>query len=279
MKLNPKHAMVVLSGGQDSTTCLGWALNNFEMVHCITFDYGQTHAIELEASRRVVEHFERTLDVAFKATIPHTIVKLGPILVSTSPLVNRQEQLETYTDHASMEAIIGDRVEKTFVPLRNPLFLTVAANHAVAAGCGVLVTGVCQADNANYPDCTEHFIDLMGDAINEALGFNNFKTENWLEIETPLMNLSKAESIALALTLPHTYAALAYSHTAYDGKYPPTGSDHASILRAHGFEQANVPDPLVLRAVGEGLMDLPETANYSLELVERAVDRVNGVVD
>lgn len=263
MKLNPKHAMVVLSGGQDSTTCLGWALDNFDCVHCITFDYGQTHAIELEASRRVVEHFERTLDVAFKPTIPHTIVTLGPVLKSTSPLVNRQEQLETYTDHASMEAIIGDRVEKTFVPLRNPLFLTIAANHAVEAGCGVLVTGVCQADNANYPDCTQAFIDRMQLMINEALGNSDISTPVLLKIETPLMNLSKAESIKLALTLPFTYDALAYSHTAYDGKYPPTGSDHASILRAHGFAEAGVPDPLVLRAWSEGLMDLPATANYA----------------
>lgn len=256
MELNPKHAMVVLSGGQDSTTCLGWALDKYERVDCITFDYGQKHRIEIDAARDVRKFLEQKFDTV----VPHTVVTLGPILLSSSPLTNAGVELETYTDHESMEGIIGDRVEKTFVPLRNPLFLTIAANHAIAAGCGVLVTGVCQADNANYPDCTQDFINLMSDAINEALGAP--VGEDYLTIETPLMDLSKAESIALALTLPFTYDALAFSHTAYDGTYPPTSKDHASILRAHGFEQAGVPDPLVLRAHREGLMELPLTVNY-----------------
>lgn len=256
MRLNPMHAMVVLSGGQDSTTCLGWALENYADVNCITFDYGQKHRIEIDAARAVGGFFrEKT-----KRTIPQEVVTLGPILLSSSPLTNPGEQLETYANHDEMEGIIGDRVEKTFVPLRNPLFLTIAANHAIAAGCGVLVTGVCQADNANYPDCTQDFIDFMSDMINVALGAPY--DENYLTIATPLMDLSKAESIALALTLPHTYDALAFSHTAYDGTYPPTSKDHASVLRAHGFEQAGVPDPLVLRAYREGLMPLPLTMNY-----------------
>ena len=259
MKLNPTFAMVVLSGGQDSTTCLGWALNNFDRVACVTFDYGQRHVIELEASKKVVEFFETQIG----CSIPHEIVKIGAdTFAGTSPLTNRDEQLELYRDHDSMEAIIGDRVEKTFVPMRNAVFLMLAANRAVVAGAGALVTGVCEADNANYPDCREDFIRAAEDAINTALGLDHRNGDQELEIYTPLMHLSKELSIKLALNLPFTYDALAYSHTAYDGKYPPTGSDHASVLRAHGFEQAGVPDPLVLRAYREGLMDLPRTKNY-----------------
>lgn len=259
MKLSRNRALVVLSGGQDSTTCLGWALENFEDVFAVSFDYGQKHAIELAAARQVVSFFERVTG----RTIPHEVVAIGDIFAGMSPLTNKDEQLETYNDHAEMEAIIGDRVEKTFVPMRNAVFLMLAANRAAVLGCGQLITGVCQADNANYPDCRQDFVDAAEETINEALGTMG-DDQNDMLIQTPLMNMSKAESIGLALRTPHTYAALAYSHTAYDGQYPPNGKDHASILRAHGFSEAGVPDPLVLRAWGEGHMGLPESANYKV---------------
>lgn len=257
MIIDSNTAMVVLSGGQDSTTCLGWALANYASVHCVSFYYGQKHAIELESARAVVAFFSEALG----RDIPHEVVEIGDIFAGMSPLTNKDAPLETYKDHDEMEAIIGDRVEKTFVPMRNAAFLTLAANRAVVAGCGVLVTGVCEADNANYPDCRRIFIQSMEDTINTALGFDR-DGYNYLRIATPLINASKAQSIKMAIDLPFTYPALAYSHTAYDGKYPPTGKDHASVLRAHGFEQAGMPDPLVVRAWIEELMDLPKTANY-----------------
>lgn len=255
MNLNPRATVVVFSGGQDSTTCLGWALERFDAVHCVSFDYGQRHAIELEAAERVVE-FYRAKTVR---AITHEIIKLGEgVFAGSSPLTNKDETLETYANHDEMEAIIGDRIEKTFVPMRNAVFLALAANRAIARGCASMVTGVCQADNANYPDCRESFIDSAADYVEQAIGLGIGE----FAIHVPLMYLSKAESIALALKTPPAYAALAYSHTAYDGTYPPTSQDHASVLRAHGFVEANVPDPLVVRAWGEKLMSLPETANY-----------------
>lgn len=256
MMPSPTHAMVVLSGGQDSTTCLGWALANYERVSCVSFDYGQRHQIELMAASNVVAFFRNRTG----REINHETIYLGrDTFKGTSPLTDEGAELETYKNHDEMERIIGDRVEKTFVPMRNAVFLTLAANRAIVRGALHLVTGVCQADNANYPDCRDSFIHAMEEAINGALGLNDFC------IMTPLMYMTKAESIKLAMDLPFTYDALAFSHTAYDGKYPPTGSDHASVLRAHGFEQAGVPDPLVLRAVREGYMELPATANYDQE--------------
>lgn len=249
-------AMVVLSGGQDSTTCLGWALENWELVQAVTFDYGQKHSIELEAAKAVLDFYERKWD----RKIPHETVVLGShTFAGTSPLTNSDEQLEMYHDHASMETIIGNRVEKTFVPMRNAVFMMVAANRAVVAGLNTLVTGVCQADNANYPDCRRSFIDSAEVTIVEALGI----ADGEFTINTPLMDLSKAESVELAVNTPHAYQALAFSHTAYNGEYPPTSKDHASILRAHGFEVAGYPDPLVVRAYRAGLMELPTTQNYS----------------
>lgn len=258
MNLDPNHALVILSGGQDSTTCLGWALARYKQVSCVTFDYNQRHRREIEAARAVVNHFS-----FYEHTpIHHEVVELGPILAGTSPLTNPHEQLELYESHDEMEAIIGDRVEKTFVPMRNMLFLTIAANRAVVLGAGRLVTGVCQADNANYPDCRMKFLTACDWAMNCALGLERDGDAWPLTIEAPLMDMTKAQSIELARSLPATYDALALSHTAYDGSYPPTSKDHASVLRAHGFEQAGYPDPLVVRAWREGLMELPQTSNY-----------------
>lgn len=251
-------ALVVFSGGQDSTTCLGWALANYTDVSCITFDYGQRHRREIQAASMVIHHFE----AAYGRTMRHEVVRVPDILHSASPLTSANE-LETYANADEMEKIIGDRVEKTFVPMRNTLFLTIAANRAVAAGIGTLVTGVCQEDNANYPDCTRAFIESIEGTFNQSLGLSLMPNHpDRLRIETPLMHRSKADTVRLALDTPFTYAALAWSHTAYDGQFPPTGKDHASVLRAHGFEQADKPDPLVLRAHYLGLMDLPLTQNY-----------------
>lgn len=243
-------ALVVLSGGQDSTTALYWAKEKISSdLAAVTFDYGQRHSIEIEAAKTISK---------MAGVKDHEIIRLGStILKSTSPLTDPAAQLETYNNFQEMDNIIGDRIEKTFVPMRNALFLTIAANRAAAMGVRYLVTGVCQQDNANYPDCREVFINSMEDTINKALGSGKY-----IHIATPLMFLTKAESIKMAMQLPGCMDALAYSHTAYDGQYPPTSKDHASTLRAQGFLEAGVPDPLVLRAISERLMPIPESANY-----------------
>jgi len=242
-----KKVMVVLSGGQDSTTCLYWAKENFDEVHAITFDYGQKHNRELEAAATIAE---------MAGVESWHLVHVPAILKGRSPLTNPNETLEQYENFDEMDQIIGDRVELTFVPMRNAFFLTIAANYALELDCFDLVTGVCQQDNANYPDCRQQFIDSQQETINEALGIKHFK------IHTPLMWLSKAASIHLAKTLDGCMDALAFSHTAYDGQYPPIGKDHATLLRAQGFLDAHTPDPLIVRAWQEGLMELPNTPNY-----------------
>jgi 7-cyano-7-deazaguanine synthase len=243
-------ALVVLSGGQDSTTCLHWALaQSFDEVRAVAFDYGQKHVIELEAATKIAKD----------AGVPLEIVNLGPILAGTSPLTNPDEQLEQYED-----GVLPGGLEKTFVPMRNQLFLTIAANRAYVMGATNLVTGVCEADNGGYPDCRRNFIDALETAINRGTFTGEAGTIPPLKIHTPLMLLSKAQSVDLALRLNGAYSALAWSHTAYDGAYPPLGSDHATVLRAQGFEEAGVPDPLILRAACEGLMELPASSNYDV---------------
>jgi len=244
-------ALVVLSGGQDSTTCLFWAHQHFDEVYAITFDYGQRHHIEINAAIKIAK-------IARVAS--HSIVEVPNCLISSSPLTSGNE-LEQYTDFATMEKIIGDRRELTFVPMRNALFLTIAANRAEALGIKNIVTGVCQQDNANYSDCRDVFINATQEYINAALGYD-IESEERIIIHTPLMYLTKEESVKMAAKLSGCWEALAYSHTSYDGKYPPTDMNHANVLRAKGFEEAGYPDPLVIRAYREGLMALPSTPNY-----------------
>ena len=235
-----KKAMVILSGGQDSTTCLFWALENYDHVEAITFDYGQKHIIEIAAAKTIAE----------MANVLHYTVKVPNILRSRSPLVDESQTLETYDNYEDMDNIIGDRVELTFVPMRNAFFITLAANYALHNDIYTLVTGVCQQDNANYPDCRESFIKSQEKTINEALGIDNFK------IVTPLIDMTKAESVELVNGLAmfgenKCMDALAYSHTCYSGVYPPCGKCHSCVLRAYGFEQAGVDDPLIVRAAEE----------------------------
>lgn len=261
-------ALVVLSGGQDSSTCLFWATRKFgrENVSAITFDYDQRHRIEIEAAVKVAE--------LARVAERHEIVVLGPILKGASPLTDSDQQLEQYDTFESMEQIIGDRVETTFVPLRNALFLTLAGNAAAALGATYIVTGVCQADNANYPDCRRSFVDAQEVTINLALGVAAEADDRWMRIATPLMDMSKARSIQMAMSLEGAYSALAFTHTAYDGQYPPVGKDHATVLRARGFQEAKVPDPLVLRAWRQRKMELPKTPNYSTPNVAAAMDLI-----
>jgi 7-cyano-7-deazaguanine synthase len=246
-------ALVVLSGGQDSTTCLYWAIQQGYDVHCITFDYGQKHSIEIRSAQKI-------LQLAGIPAEKWELVKLGDgILKGSSPLVNNSAPLEQYTDHASLPG----GLEKTFVPMRNQLFLTVAANRAYMIGCNVLVTGVCQEDSGGYPDCRATFISALQDAINFGTFTGEPGTLPPLRILTPLMYLTKADSVRMAQAIPGCMEALAFSHTSYDGQYPPVGHDHATLLRTKGFEEAGVPDPLVVRAFKEGLMNLPDSANYA----------------
>lgn len=239
--MKKKSVMVVLSGGQDSTTCLLEARARYDEVHAITFNYGQRHQRELSCAVEIGK---------IVGVDTHDVVDVKGLLRGRSPLVNPSAELETYTDHASMEAIIGNRVELTFVPLRNPLFLLVAANYALARDCYTLMTGVCQMDNANYPDCTAEFIMATENMMNQALGFNDAGyTGQRMVIEAPLLFLSKADTARMAM-LHGTigYWALAASHTCYAGEYPPCGKCHACVLRAEGFDQAGMGDPLVIES-------------------------------
>ena len=216
-------ALTVLSGGQDSTTCLYWALANFDENIAITFDYGQKHRREIGCAQ----------EIARKAGVEHEVIKIGNILQGTSPLVNQDYDVEEYKDAESLPG----GLEKTFVPSRNMLFLTIASNRAYVNECDVVITGVSEEDYGGDPDCREEFIKGMENVYVQGL-------EKDIKILTPLIHLDKKQTVEMAVDLQGCMEAMKHSHTCYNGEFPPCGKCHACLLREKGFELAGVPDPM-----------------------------------
>jgi 7-cyano-7-deazaguanine synthase len=216
-------ALVILSGGQDSTTCLFWALERFgrEAVDTVTFDYGQRHRIEIECAANVARF----------ARVPNTVLPINTFAaLGGNPLVENDRPVP------AGEAPEGE-LPATFVPGRNLVFLAFAAAYAWPRGIAHLVTGTAQTDYSGYPDCRRDTIDAMEKALTLGL-------ERPLVIHTPLMNFSKKETVELADSLG-ALGAMALTHTCYNGERPPCGRCAACLLRAKGFAEAGLADPLV----------------------------------
>lgn len=179
-----ERALVLFSGGQDSTTCLAWALSHFELVETIGFDYEQRHAVELECRPQVLS--------AIRTIFPKWAVKLGEDHIVDLRFLNRISDTALTRDIAIE---MGDRgLPSTFVPGRNILFLTTAAAVAYRRGIRVLIGGMCETDFSGYPDCREDTIKALQVALN--LGM-----ERRFVIETPLMWIDKAETWKMAEAL------------------------------------------------------------------------------
>lgn len=214
-------AVVVFSGGQDSTTCLYWAKQQFKEVYTLSFMYGQRHQVELQAAARIAE----------LASVPHHVIDIKAWGAHVGSALTDQAQ------KVCADGGLGD-LPSTFVPGRNLVFLTMAAGIAVSLGARHLVTGVCQTDYSGYPDCRHETIQSLQEAIN--LGLPGTSP---VHIHTPLMWLTKAETVTLASKLPGCMEALALSVTCYEGQVPGCGQCPACKLRSAGFAQAGVPDP------------------------------------
>jgi 7-cyano-7-deazaguanine synthase len=223
MQADASKALVVLSGGQDSTTCLYWAIDRFGVDHVdsVTFDYGQRHSVELECAARVAEF----AGVSNRVLPIDTFAALGG---------------DALTDSAVdvMAGVDSDSgLPNTFVPGRNLVFLTFAAAYAYRLGAGNLVTGVAQTDYSGYPDCREGTITSLQHTLCLGMEFE-------VVIHTPLMHLSKSETVELARDLG-ALPAMTLTHTCYNGQRPPCGACPACKLRAKGFAEAGIEDPLL----------------------------------
>ncbi|MBF0358259.1 MAG: 7-cyano-7-deazaguanine synthase QueC [Magnetococcales bacterium] len=220
-----KKALVVLSGGQDSTTCLYWALDFFgkSQVETITFDYGQRHIMEIASAKKIAA----IANVANKVIPIDTFSALGG-----NSLTEPNIPVENGLGHSN-------QLPNTFVPGRNLIFLTYAAAFAYQRGIDHLVTGVAQTDYSGYPDCRQETIAALEKTLQ--LGM-----ESRISLHTPLMFKSKKETVLMAEKLG-ALPALGFSHTCYNNSYPPCTICSACQLRAKGFAEADITDPLLNR--------------------------------
>ncbi len=223
-------ALVLVSGGQDSTTCLAHALARYERVETVAFDYGQRHHIELDARLVVLEQL--------RAVFPQWAPRLGQDHLLHIPVLGEiSDTALTQDTEIRMQA---DGLPNTFVPGRNLLFLTLAAALAYRRDLQVLVTGVCETDFSGYPDCRDDTIKAMQLAL--SLGM-----DRRLLIETPLMWIDKAATWALAKSLGGpalVQLVIEHTHTCYLGDRRERhawgygcGACPACELRARGFER------------------------------------------
>ncbi len=177
---DPRRALVLFSGGQDSTVCLAWALQRYSLVETIGFDYGQRHAVELECRVKVRDEIRRRF--------PQWAGGLGDDHSLDLSLLGQISDT-ALTDQRAIE-MAHDGLPNTFVPGRNLLFLTFAATIAYRRGASVLVGGMCETDFSGYPDCRDNTLKALQVAV--SLGLDKPMT-----IETPLMWLDKAQTWSL----------------------------------------------------------------------------------
>ena len=209
-RLQSESALVLFSGGQDSATCLAWALQRFARVEMLGFDYGQRHAIELECRHHLLD--------GMKALRADWTEKLGDSHTLDIPTL--AEISDTALTRDVTIAMGADGLPNTFVPGRNLVFLTFAAALAYRRGITHIIGGMCETDYSGHPDCRDETIKALQTALN--LGMNKS-----FELHTPLMWLDKASTWALANELGG--AGLVdlireHSHTCYLGE---RGARHA----------------------------------------------------
>jgi 7-cyano-7-deazaguanine synthase len=225
-----KRALVLFSGGQDSTTCLAWALSRYQHVETIGFDYGQRHAIELSMRPQVLQKI-RTISSDWNH-------RLGEDHVIDLSLISQLSHT-AMTENIAIQ-MQANGLPNTFVPGRNLMFMLVAATLAYRRQLGILVGGMCETDFSGYPDCRDDSLKALQVAINLGMASR-------LNIETPLMWIDKAQSWRLADSLGGSALIELIrrdTHTCYLGERGQMhawghgcGSCPACELRAKGFQE------------------------------------------
>ena len=211
--MSNEKALVIFSGGQDSTTCLIQAIQQYgrENVAAITFQYGQRHAIELERARQIAQDFN----------IPQTVLDLSLMQhITHNALMDGQAAIESSENG----------VPNTFVDGRNALFLLYAAIYAKSQNIRHIIVGVCETDFSGYPDCRDVFVKSMNVTLNLAMDYA-------FQIHTPLMYLTKAQTWALADQLGYLDYIREHTHTCYLGIAGGCGECPSCVLRERGLAE------------------------------------------
>lgn len=188
-------ALLIFSGGQDSTTCLGWSLNKGYDIEAINFNYGQKHLVEVKQAEIICDLYKIKLH---KINISFLDKLVDSALTSNGDVTKQHDRLT--------------HLPASFVPNRNALFITLAHALAQKIGASKLITGVCETDYSGYPDCRASFIKSIENTL-------NIGSDSDIEIETPLMYLNKAEVWKIALSVNFLNVIKEHTHTCYNGDH------------------------------------------------------------
>lgn len=219
-----RKAIVLVSGGLDSATCCAVARNQGFAIYGLSFSYGQRHAVELDAAKRVAAHFK---------AIEHRIVQIDLRAFGGSSLTSNLEVPKNRTD-------IDATIPNTYVPARNTIFLSFALGWAEVIGSSDIFIGVNAVDYSGYPDCRPEFIAAFRRMASLATKAGIEGTP--LEIHTPLITLTKAEIIKTGADLGVDYSI---THSCYDPSSDGNacGTCDSCLIRKKGFIEAGIPDP------------------------------------
>lgn len=228
----PQNAVVLLSGGLDSVTCLYWAKANYANVTTVSFNYGQRHNSELNAAKKI----------AATAQVNHRIIdidlaQLGGSALTDASLVVPDAKQTDFSDNQH-----NDSIPITYVPARNTIFLSYALALAEVTQSNAIVIGVNAVDYSGYPDCRPEYIEAFEKMAN--LATKAGVMGNHLQIATPLLHLSKAEIIKLGVSLGVDYALTVSCYRA-DSEGRACGHCDSCYLRQQGFLQAEIDDPTI----------------------------------
>lgn len=224
-----ERAVVLFSGGLDSTTCLYWAKSQFLDVTALSFRYGQRHSSELIASKKIAQYLG----------VSHRIIDIDIAQLGGSALIDLNMDVPDYQKDSKT-------VPTTYVPARNTIFLSYALAASEVLGARFIVIGVSSVDYSGYPDCRADYIEAFETMANLATvaGRNGQK----LSIIAPLQHLSKAQTLELGLTLGVDYGQTVSCYRA-DADGRACGMCDSCILRKQGFEQAGIIDPTRYQSV------------------------------
>lgn len=214
-------ALVVFSGGQDSTTCLGWAKNRFDRVETLTFDYGQKHRVEIYQAKKIAEMLE----------VDNRVLSIDAFSqLNDSALIDGSMDISSSHKHKP-------NLPASFVPNRNAIFFTLAHAYAQKQGIENIIIGINQTDYSGYPDCRENFIEALELALN--LG-----SESKIKFHYPLIHLTKGETFKMSKDEGVLDIVIDESHTCYNGNHNTKNrwgygcaECPACILRAKGWEE------------------------------------------
>lgn len=219
-----KKAVVLLSGGLDSTTALYLAKSQGFEVYAISFNYGQRHKKEIESAKKVAEKSD---------VKEHIIVNTNMNAWGGSALTDSHIQVPEGEENRQ-------EIPVTYVPARNMIFLSYAASYAEAVGAQDIFIGVSQVDYSGYVDCRKEFIDAMENAINKGT-VCAVEDNKPIKIHAPFMNMTKAEEIKLGMELGVDYSL---TWTCYNGYENACGHCDSCLLRLKAFEEAGYKDPV-----------------------------------